>query len=269
MAKFLRKLLVYSLLFALFMSCLSLYHWQSKLVNYSKLNKLLAAHEWMQADRETSYIFGAIIRKKIEERESSFWGASRLDGLLKTMRSKYMEDTGICCKDLQTIDRLWSDYSNGQFGFTIQAKIALSMSKITLILGEKREQITTHELINRISLDSLELSQKFGWKEGSQLTYSDKFKDPSWYRVAQNPGEVPGFLPSPQWIIEEVAGKFRYEIGDAIKDFLRCGKIQINDSIPVVYISKTKEIESFENQLSYLQKKNNYLRTLKRQNCKT
>ena len=87
--------------------------------------------------------------------------------------------------------------------------------------------------------------------------------------MADNPENVPGFLPSKLWIINEASGKLRYDIEDAIRDFLQCGNIQINNSVPVFYPSENHEINRF---LQY--KVNNFgkrkrSRNLRRKNCQT
>jgi GUN4-like len=266
MIKLFRKFLIYILVIIISFSCVSLYHRQSKIVDFAKLENFLKNQEWIQADRETTYLIGAILRKNIEEKKSSFFGASRLDWPFRTLKSGYMIDTGICCKYLHNIDRLWSIYSNGEFGFTNQVKIALSIGKIILLPGESTEKMTKHELIDRLSWDNRAIESKFGWERKEYVTLRDGLADSGWYDVARNPKKVPGFLPSPQWILEEASGKFPYKIEDAIMDFAHCNNFNIGDSISVSYLSKPKEIKYFQDRLLY-NKKNKYQRNTKRLNC--
>ena len=49
----------------------------------------------------------------------------------------YSEVNNMSEIDLQTIDRLWSIYSNGKFGFSIQAKILKSVGKKYELLWPK------------------------------------------------------------------------------------------------------------------------------------
>ena len=49
----------------------------------------------------------------------------------------YSEVNNMSGTDLQTIDRLWSVYSNGRFGFSIQAKILKSVGKRYELLWPK------------------------------------------------------------------------------------------------------------------------------------
>ncbi|HIK10776.1 MAG TPA: GUN4 domain-containing protein [Oscillatoriaceae cyanobacterium M33_DOE_052] len=77
-------------------------------IDYTKLRDLLAEQKWQQADEETravlcqalgKYPRGYIFNNEIEQ---------------------------LPCSDLRTIDRLWVKYSQGRFGFSIQALIYAS-----------------------------------------------------------------------------------------------------------------------------------------------
>jgi hypothetical protein len=76
-------------------------------VDYRKLQKLLAAGNWQEADRETA------------------------DQMLKAMGKKRWLDVekkdllNFPCQDLKTIDALWVHYSQGRFGFSVQKQIYL------------------------------------------------------------------------------------------------------------------------------------------------
>ncbi len=81
-------------------------------VNYQKLNALLAAQRWKEADAET------------------------IETMLQAMVSKEglslapPTDTDIntfACEDLRLIDGLWSHHSKGHFGFSIQKDIYVSL----------------------------------------------------------------------------------------------------------------------------------------------
>jgi serine/threonine protein kinase len=77
--------------------------------DYTRLQNLLATGKWQEADKETAYAMLKVARRKQEE-----W--------------LYPEDIKkFPCKDLQTIDRLWTNYSNGHFGFSIQQQIYQSL----------------------------------------------------------------------------------------------------------------------------------------------
>ena len=77
----------------------------SKQVDYSYLQDLLAAGKWQEADRETETVM-----IKASGREQDGWLSEEdLDAFP--------------CEDLRIIDQLWSKYSNGHFGFSVQRRI--------------------------------------------------------------------------------------------------------------------------------------------------
>ncbi len=76
-----------------------------KASKYAKLETLLKAGEWREADQETYRVMIQIVGK---EEGQAF---SRQD--FETFP----------CEDLLTIDRLWVDASHGHFGFSVQKKI--------------------------------------------------------------------------------------------------------------------------------------------------
>ncbi|MEA5537105.1 GUN4 domain-containing protein [Crocosphaera sp. XPORK-15E] len=73
--------------------------------DYSKLEDLLAAKKWREADEET-----VIVMLQAANKVEQVW----LD---------YEDIENIPCEDLQAIDQLWVKYSNGKFGFSVQKKI--------------------------------------------------------------------------------------------------------------------------------------------------
>jgi hypothetical protein len=78
-------------------------------VNYSRLQQLLAAGKWQEADEETTKVM-----LQVAGRESEGWF--------------YLEDIkNFPCEDLRTINQLWLDYSNGKFGFSVQKEIYESL----------------------------------------------------------------------------------------------------------------------------------------------
>ena len=74
-------------------------------VEYPRLQELLATGQWAEADRETA----AVILKAVGREQE---GRIRVEDLEK-----------FPCEDLGTIDQLWSRYSNGRFGFSVQRRI--------------------------------------------------------------------------------------------------------------------------------------------------
>ncbi len=82
-------------------------------VNYDDLQLMLVEQKFEEADRLTSSYLRKLAGKLAEKRGYVFY-------------SEVMNMSG---KDLETIDRLWTIYSTGRFGFSIQAKILKSVGK--------------------------------------------------------------------------------------------------------------------------------------------
>lgn len=78
-------------------------------VDYSKLRDLLAAGKWEEADRETANLMLLICGKEKE-------------GKLNIEDVQHLPH-----RDLRTLDNLWLEYSQGRFGFSIQAKVWLQV----------------------------------------------------------------------------------------------------------------------------------------------
>ena len=108
-------------------------------VDYSNLQKLLAAEKWKEADHET------------------FWVMKKAAGLKKGGYLNEKSIDNIPCDDLRMIDELWVKYSNGHFGFSVQKKIWLDC-------GGKVENYETE----------CKLGDRVGWRKGgSWLNYDD------------------------------------------------------------------------------------------------
>ncbi|MEG4342958.1 GUN4 domain-containing protein [Microcoleus sp. A003_D6] len=112
--------------------------------DYTKLEQLLAAGKWKEADGETA-------NKMLEV-------AGR-----KTLGLLRWEDVeNFSCPDLRAIDRLWVKYSNGRFGFSVQKQIYQSLGG-------------TKEYDKKVWVA---YGEALGWKKGeewlvySQLTFS-------------------------------------------------------------------------------------------------
>ncbi len=82
-------------------------------INYDDLQLMLVEQKFEEADRLTSSFLRKLAGKLAEKRGYVFY-------------SEVKNMSGI---DLQTIDRLWTIYSTGRFGFSIQAKILKSVGK--------------------------------------------------------------------------------------------------------------------------------------------
>ena len=84
-----------------------------KEINFDKLQLNLLEQNFEEADRLTSSILRQLAGKVAEKRGYVF----------------YSEVKNMSGKDLETIDRLWKIYSQGKFGFSIQAKLLKSVGK--------------------------------------------------------------------------------------------------------------------------------------------
>lgn len=78
-------------------------------IDYTNLRDLLAAKKWKEADEETGRVMLLVADRKQE---------GRLD-------TESIEK--FPCEDLRTIDQLWVEYSNGDFGFSVQKRIYQSL----------------------------------------------------------------------------------------------------------------------------------------------
>ncbi|HBE18969.1 MAG TPA: serine/threonine protein kinase [Cyanobacteria bacterium UBA11149] len=74
-------------------------------VNYGKLQQLLSRRKWQQADEETWIVMCQALGKT----PGYYFKANDIKELP--------------CEDLRTINQLWLKYSEGRFGFTVQAEI--------------------------------------------------------------------------------------------------------------------------------------------------
>ncbi len=77
-------------------------------IDYTKLRDLLKAGDWKEADQETYRVMIRAVNKK----EGSLFTSEEL--------------LNFPCTDLKTINRLWVEYSNSKFGFSVQKLIYLA-----------------------------------------------------------------------------------------------------------------------------------------------
>ena len=87
--------------------------------NYTFLEELLSEKKWLEADRETNeQMLIAADRKR--------WGG--------WLQLKDLEN--FSCQDLKVIDRLWLQYSQGKWGFSLQKQIYQEVGKNYYDLGK-------------------------------------------------------------------------------------------------------------------------------------
>lgn len=126
-------------------------------VDYQKLRDSLLQKNWRAADRET-----------YERLLEAAGPKARSTGLIPQSEMNLLS-----CKDLQTVDRLWSTASNGLFGFTAQQGVLKA-------LGDYRK-----------------MYDEVGWQSRSgewaiEWTYNPQIK-----RMDYKPGKEPNFTKPP------------------------------------------------------------------------
>ncbi len=130
----------------------------SQKFDYNHLRYCLAAREWRDADIETTRIMLAIIG----EEEGKRFDETKL--------------LNFPCADLQIIDRLWLENSNGRFGFSVQKRIYAEISG-----GE----------INKNGWD--EFSKRVGWRDSNSINYDT---EAGWIRSTTYDNSAPvGHIP--------------------------------------------------------------------------
>ncbi|MBD2523116.1 GUN4 domain-containing protein [Nostoc sp. FACHB-133] len=103
-------------------------------VDYSNLKKLLADNKWREADIETAKLMCLAVTNHDK----------RLNIIVKDARA-YTELNNeqivkIPAIDLNTIDKLWLNYSQGKFGFSVQKEIYQSLGGTKEFNGEIRDK---------------------------------------------------------------------------------------------------------------------------------
>ncbi len=77
-------------------------------VNYTKLQSLLSSHQWQAANQETWNVMCQAAQKKV-------------GSVLSAEDIKKID-----CEDLQIINKLWQEHSQGKYGFSAQNQIYMS-----------------------------------------------------------------------------------------------------------------------------------------------
>jgi hypothetical protein len=124
-------------------------------VDYTRLRDLLKAGQWKEGDQETA--------------DRMLEALDRQGGLL--LGSEDIRDFPLT--DLRTIDQLWTKYSNGKFGFSIQRHVldhTFCNSKVT-----PETCLSEYEMLNSIEDSSDRLTERWrifgenlGWYERGQ-----------------------------------------------------------------------------------------------------
>ncbi|MDJ0596911.1 MAG: GUN4 domain-containing protein [Pleurocapsa sp. MO_226.B13] len=125
----------------------------SNIYRYERLQNLLKAGQWLEADKETSRLILAIA------------------GETDIERLRPDEVANLDCSELQVIDRLWLNYSNNRFGFSVQMKIYQELGGSIETTIEQNADITEHWG------DRLKWRKDGQWRKCTDLEYSPKAPD--------------------------------------------------------------------------------------------
>lgn len=116
---------------------------------YQKLEKLLKAQQWRDADQETYRLMITIVGK-----EEGQWFE--------------IEDLATFpCEDLKAIDGLWVKYSNGKFGFSVQKQIYVSSG--AKLNGKYPGDEIWYRFANCIGWRRSFVDEVYGWRSGYEL----------------------------------------------------------------------------------------------------
>jgi hypothetical protein len=147
-------------------------------IDYCQLRDSLQEGNWKDADAITEGILTQIIEQKSVYVRSNM-GYYDPDDAYDIYR---IERKPIPCIDLLTMDRLWVNYSEGHFGFSVQAKIYLEC----LEAYAKEPEMSNYYLNPRYYIKPFELLLKCvgwsrdisrGWNQVYPLSHSENFPD--------------------------------------------------------------------------------------------
>lgn len=145
---------------------------------YSKLDSLLQARRWKEADEETEkMIFKLLGREKVEPPSENI-NPSEFGNKLRAFYNNCLSGGDIETlpgTELRNINKLWLEHSKGRFGFSVQKRIWES------IVRTEREPTTFH------GRGCKEFDERVGWYvKGDWIYYSD-IK----YSLTAPPGHLP------------------------------------------------------------------------------
>ncbi|MGL5196568.1 MAG: GUN4 domain-containing protein [Chroococcales cyanobacterium] len=103
-------------------------------MDYTALEKLLATGQWQSADRETEALMLRVAGREAE-------------GRLNIEDVKHFP-----CRDLRTLDRLWTEHSKGHFGLSIQRQIWSESEEDYESFGDRLGWRQDHEWISYADL---------------------------------------------------------------------------------------------------------------------
>uniref|UniRef100_A0A832M4P3 GUN4 domain-containing protein n=1 Tax=Oscillatoriales cyanobacterium SpSt-402 TaxID=2282168 RepID=A0A832M4P3_9CYAN len=141
-------------------------------VDYRKLREYLQQRNWKAADQETYERLLDAAGPKAQSQ--GFTPQDEMDRL--------------SCKDLRTVDQLWSNASNGRFGFTSQQNILRA-------LGDYRKMYA-----------------QVGWQRSSGEWLIEWNYDPQTRRINYRPGKEPDFTSPPSGHLPTVERGYNFDV---------------------------------------------------------
>ncbi|NEQ95536.1 MAG: tetratricopeptide repeat protein [Cyanothece sp. SIO2G6] len=113
-------------------------------VDYAQLKMYLKEKQWREADQETASLIRLVIQKTSNSTE-----------VKRNTLSKFP------CNDLETIDRLWQEHSNGRLGFSVQKKIS-------------QESDGEQDFGSKIGWYVVDTDGDFSWRDNTDFDYNFK-----------------------------------------------------------------------------------------------
>lgn len=134
-------------------------------VSYDRLEYLLDAQDWESASSETKKLLLRLSRRNVMQ--------------LYYIIPELFDLSDVPCQDLQTIDELWNEHTNGKFGLAIQSNI-------------------WHERMQNINWKNYNSGDRYPDFEKANSIFDEIIKEPEF------PQELsaipPSQLPSPNWV---------------------------------------------------------------------
>ncbi len=143
-------------------------------IDYSQLEYYLSNKQWQQADTQTAFIYNQLVLNYI--RKEGYYGRFMFDFLGQREAQIYLQGE-LPCHQLTDVDQLWLKYSQGRFGFAVQAQILNS--------------IDNHEHGHSVKQKDIYF-QQVGWYQQRRLKFDNDFTSLD---------KPLGYLPSPLWTL--------------------------------------------------------------------
>ena len=104
-----RSLLLFFLFVFSIIALVSVNPWLNRSVSYDRLEYLLDTEDWENASSETKNLLLRLSRRNVMQ--------------LYYIIPELFDLSDVSCQDLQTIDELWNEHTNGKLGLAIQSNI--------------------------------------------------------------------------------------------------------------------------------------------------